>query len=156
MAADTNAGEPAHDGGEQTDEQPDGERFVVAESTIERGVIVALCDADVERIEFEIEQKDGERANESVEEWIEHAVHMQFAHHDHRHDRQATPTVEVPDEIARRARLRLESARQRGKEIEDEQLMLDEYISEYLEVRPDWEINDPETAAAILDWDGES
>jgi len=35
MAADTDAGEPAHDGGEQTDEQPDGERFVVAKSTIE-------------------------------------------------------------------------------------------------------------------------
>ena len=138
MAADTDADEPAHDGGEQTDEQLDDERFVVVESTIERGVIVPLCDADVERIEFEIEQKDGERANESVEEWIEHAVRMQFGHIDNEAEyHSVSADVDVPPLVAERARLEYESARQRGKDPE-----LDDILFNNVFVDPNWYVDD--------------
>lgn len=121
MATETDAGESAHDGDEQTE-------------TVE----IDLAPADVERIELEIEQNgDGPHASESVEEWIESAVHIMFSHIGRYADRPvATPEVEVPPLVAERARLEYESARQRGKDTS-----LDEILMNEVEVRPEYRVD---------------
>jgi hypothetical protein len=114
MATDPDAGDTAHNDREPTDEYP-------------RLVEVPLTDADIERIELEIEQnKDAEYASESVEEWIQHAVYMLFARIDLNTDRvKARPKVDVPPVMARRAQLEAESARQRGKDTSIEDILLE-------------------------------
>ena len=72
MAANSDTGESPHDGDEQSTEQTES-------------VELELPTADVERIEFEIEQNsDAEYASESVEEWIEqHAPTAVLSGHIH-------------------------------------------------------------------------
>ena len=102
MSTEPDAGDTANDGGAATDEHT-------------RTVAVPLAEADVERIEFELTRQDGgEHAPESVEEWIEHAVHMMFTQIDMRVGETVRPEVDVPSAQALWARYRLDSAKQRG------------------------------------------
>jgi len=121
MAADSDAGDTAND-----DEEPTTERTETVE--------VDLVPADVERIEFELEQTDTEHSVETVEEYIEHAVRMRFAWIDSRTDLiRVEPRVDVPPVTARRAELEAERARQRG-----EDASVGEYLLESVSFHPAW------------------
>jgi hypothetical protein len=125
MAADSDAGDTAND-----DEEPTTERTETVE--------VELAPADVERIEFEIEQNsDAPYASESVEEWIEHAIRMLFARIDTEAEyHSVSADVDVPPLVAERARFEYESARQRGKDPE-----LDDILFNNVFVDPDWYVD---------------
>ena len=126
MAADTDAGDTAHDDGDEQNHE--------RTETVE----VELAPADVERIEFEIEQNSGAPyASESVEEWIEHAIRMLFARIDNEAEyHSVSADVDVPPLVAERARFEYESARQRGKDPE-----LDEILFNNVFVDPDWYVD---------------
>lgn len=126
MAANSDTGESPHDGDEQTTGQTES-------------VELELPTADIERIEFEIEQNsDAEYASESVEEWIEHAVRMHFAWIDKEADRtEVNVRVNVPPVMARRAELEAESARQRGRDAN-----IDEILLNNVSFEPEWAVGD--------------
>ena len=122
MAADSDAGDTAND-----DKEPTTERTETVE--------VELVPADVERIEFEIEQGDIGGSAESIEEWIEHAIRMHFAWIDKEADsEQVNVQVGVPPVMARRAELEAKSGRQRGKDTTVDDILINtiEYEPEYL------------------------
>lgn len=104
MSSEPDAGDTA------TDEQKSSSEHI-------RTVEVPLAEADVERIELEIEQSEATYGAESVEEWIARCVRIEFERIQHRADRHvATTVVDIPPLIARRAKLEAESARQCGKD----------------------------------------
>ncbi|EMA49272.1 hypothetical protein [Halococcus thailandensis] len=126
MAANSDTGESPHDGDEQSTGQTES-------------VELELPTADIERIEFEIEQNsDAEYASESVEEWIEHAVRMHFAWIDKEAERtEVNLRVNVPPVMARRAELEAESARQRGRDAN-----IDEILLNNVSFEPEWAVGD--------------
>ena len=126
MAAKHDADESANDGDEQAAEQTE---------TVE----VELTPADVERIEFEIEQNaDAENASESVGGWIRHVVRMHFAWIDMEADEaEVNPRVNVPPVMARRAELEVKSARQSGKDT-----TVDEILRNNVHFEPEWAVDD--------------
>ena len=126
MAANSDTGESPHDGDEQTTGQTES-------------VELELPTADIERIKFEIEQNsDAEYASESVEEWIEHAVRMHFAWIDKEAERtEVNLRVNVPPVMARRAELEAESARQRGRDAN-----IDEILLNNVSFEPEWAVGD--------------
>lgn len=102
MAAKPNADEPANDEDEPTTEQTE---------TVE----VELAPADVERIEYEIENgPDGEHSPETVGEWIHRAIWFEFTRIDADATYDAAVEVEVPDAALKRAEFAARSRQQRG------------------------------------------
>ena len=121
----------------------------------ESGLFVPLCEADIERIRLELEYGyDGEYSPETVEEWIEKAVHMMFAQIEMDVEETIRPEVDVPPAQALRAQLRLESAKQRGMDIEDEDLKYQDYLMDLIQVSADYQVEDHPRESA-LESDGE-
>ncbi|WP_049904124.1 hypothetical protein [Halococcus agarilyticus] len=125
MSTEPDAGETAND-----DEAPTAEQTETVE--------VELPPADIERIELEIEQNsDASHASETVEEWIAKRVHLAFARIDTDAEyHTASPEVDVPPLVAERARLEYESARQRGKDPD-----LDEILFNTMMIDPEWYVD---------------
>ena len=113
----------------------------------ESGVFVPLCEADIERIRLELEQGEDD-GPETVEEFIEKVVWLEFMAIDRRVRETVRPEIDVPPAQALRAQLRLESAKQRGTEIEDEDLWLEQYLTDLIQVHEEYQIEDhpPERA----------
>ena len=142
MAAKPDADETATDERESTSEHTEPKARVTGVAG-ESGVFVPLCEADIERIRLELEHGyDNEHSPETVEEFIERAVHLRFAQIDSQVEETVRPQIEVPPAQALRAQLRLESAKQRGMEIEDEDLRLNDYLMDLIQVIEDYKIED--------------
>lgn len=103
MAPNPGADESAHDGDEQTTEQTET-------------VKVELAEADIERIEYEIANgHHNEHSPETVGEWLERTMWMEFARIDDEAVYHSEVEVEVPDAALKRAQLAVRSRQQRGK-----------------------------------------
>ena len=100
------------------------------------GVFAPICEADVKRIEREIEQNDDDP--DTVEEWVENAVHRELGERDGEHEWIAEVDIDVPPEVAERVELRMESRRQRDGIIEDEELARDDLLFNFTQVEPNW------------------
>ena len=89
----------------------------------ENSVKVPLCEADVKRIELEIEETaDDESEPDSVGEWAERAIRRELARCDQENRHPAKVRVDLPPEVAKRVDLRIESRKQRNG-VEDEALL---------------------------------
>ena len=96
-------------------------------------VEVPMTPAMRERIEIEV---DGEEAD--VADWIETVVSQRLAELDKDLARNvtATPEVEIPEEVAEHARLRVQDHRARGKNTSIGEMLMD-----YVTVSPEYTVN---------------
>lgn len=100
-------------------------------------VEVELPKADIERIEYEIENGyDNEHSPETVGEWLEKVMWMEFARIDGEAVYSSEVNIEVPDAALKRARLAAKSRQQRGKgemrmEAEIEDRLLNDVATDY-------------------------
>jgi len=89
--------------------------------------------------EFERLKLEADDEGVGVDEWIQQAVDLRLAqiNTDLAHSIEADLTVELPDNIRERARLRYERAQQSGRDNE-----LEDYLWDYITLDPEFKTTD--------------
>ena len=118
------------------------------------GMDVPLCEADIKRIEREVERHaDDDSVANSPEGWAEQAIRSRLSKQDRKSRHLAKVRVDLPPEVGDRARLIAESEKQRKGEVEDESEVLTDILLGLTEMSPEWYIDGQKIHEA--DEDGE-